>query len=93
MNKTMAQVANKILQKNINTLFERYDKAPEKAIFTFEEYARDIANTRNTFLAKVVSSVLIQYDNQTDTQYNDFKEYCEYFLALSEERAKVIKSK
>lgn len=92
MSKPLAQLANKILHKNLNILFNRYEKAPEKAIFTFEEYARDIANTRKNFFAKVVQSVLIQFDNQIDTQYDDFKEYCEYFCALSEERAKDTKS-
>lgn len=91
MNKTMAQVANKILQKNINTLFERYEKAPEKSIFTFEEYSRDIANTRNNFFGKVVKSVIEQYDYQTE--YDDFRAYCDYFLALSEERVKEMKTK
>ena len=88
MNKAVAQFANAVFQKQVKVLFERYEKAPEKMIFTFEEYARDIANTRNNFFSKIVKSILVQFDNQIETNYDDFKEYCEYMMALSEERAK-----
>ena len=84
--KAMDKVANSIFQKQIELLYERYEKSQEKAIFTFEEYARDIANTRNNFFGKVVKSVMEQYDNQTEIV--GFKEYCKYLQAISNQRIK-----
>lgn len=91
MNKTAEQLVNVIFQKKMKELYERYDKSAERFTFTFEEFARDIANTRNTFFANIVRSIITQFDNQTEIV--DFKEYCEYLKVESQKRVDEKKKK